>query len=81
MILHAIGLDDWVVDDVDRYVARAVAAASDLGSLARLRAELRPRFVASPLNDGAGLARAVEATYRSLWDEWRIRAPALQAAE
>ena len=35
MILHAIGLDDWVVGDVDRYVARAVDAASDLGSLAR----------------------------------------------
>ena len=29
-ILHAVGLDDWVTDDADAYVARAVAAASDL---------------------------------------------------
>lgn len=70
-ILHAVGLDDWVVHDVDFYVARAVAAAADTGALAQLRAELRPRFAASPLHDAAGLARLVEATYRALWDEWR----------
>ena len=37
-ILHAVGLDDWVTGDVDAYVARAVAAASDLrraGAVAR----------------------------------------------
>ena len=70
-ILHAVGLDDWVAQDVDAYVARAVAAASDPGALARLRAELRPRFAASPLHDARDLARVVEATYRTLWDEWR----------
>jgi predicted O-linked N-acetylglucosamine transferase (SPINDLY family) len=81
MILHAVGLDDWVVNDIDAYVARAVAAASDHVSLARLRSELRPRFAASPLHDAAGLARAIESTYRELWDEWRIRGSALRVAE
>ena len=70
-ILHAVGLDDWVTDSVDAYVARAVAAASDLEALAELRAALRPRMAASPLLDAAGLACAVEAAYRALWDEWR----------
>ena len=79
MILHAVGLDDWVGGDVDAYVARAIAAAGDLGALARLRAELRPRFATSPLHDGAGLARAVEAAYRALWDEWRAVAAVVQA--
>ena len=70
-ILHAVGLDDWVVHDIDGYVARAIAAASDLAALARLRGELRPRMAASPLLDATGLAREVESAYRELWDEWR----------
>ena len=73
-ILHAVGLDDWVTGNVDAYIARAVAAAADPAALADLRAALRPRMAASPLLDAAGLARAVEATYRELWDEWRVGA-------
>ena len=69
-ILHAVGLDDWITSDVDAYVARAVAAAADIDALARLRAELRPRFAASPLRDAAGLAREIEAAYRALWRRW-----------
>ena len=70
-ILHAIGLDDWVTDSADAYIARAVAAASDAASLALMRSGLRQRVAASPLCDATGLARAIEATYRALWDEWR----------
>ena len=69
-ILHAVGLDDWVTNDVDAYVARAVSAAADIDALARLRAELRARFAASPLRDAAGLAREIEAAYRGLWRRW-----------
>ncbi len=79
-ILHAVELDDWVTQDVDAYVARAVAAASDLDALAALRAGLRPRFLASPLHDPAGLARAVETAFRELWDAWRADDPALRLA-
>jgi predicted O-linked N-acetylglucosamine transferase (SPINDLY family) len=70
-ILHAVGLDDWVTHDVAAYVARAVAAAADLPALAAVRAALRPRMAASALLDAPGLARAVEAAYRDLWDAWR----------
>ncbi|MGE0222236.1 MAG: tetratricopeptide repeat protein, partial [Acetobacteraceae bacterium] len=70
-ILHAVGLDDWVTDSIDAYVARAVAAAADPVALARVRAALRPDFQASPLHDARGLARAIEAAYRALWDAWR----------
>ena len=69
-ILHAIGLDDWVTNDVDAYVARAVTAAADIDALARLRGGLRARFAASPLRDAAGLAREMEAAYRALWRRW-----------
>jgi predicted O-linked N-acetylglucosamine transferase (SPINDLY family) len=72
MILHAVGMDEWVSDTVDEYVARAVAAAADLNALAQLRAGLRSRVAQSPLCDAAGLARSVEAAYREFWDEWRL---------
>ncbi len=75
-ILHSMGLDDWVTVDADRYVARAVAAAADPETLARLRGALRERFAASPLHDAPGLARHVEVAFRALWDEWRDHADA-----
>ncbi len=78
-ILHAAGLDDWVTDDVHTYIARAVAAASDMAALSQLRATLRPRLAASPLLDAAGLAREVEHACRTLWDAWRT-APVLELA-
>jgi predicted O-linked N-acetylglucosamine transferase (SPINDLY family) len=71
MILHAVGMDDWVSDNTQAYVARCIDAAADLPALARLRAGLRARFAASPLRNATDLARHVEAAYRSLWDEWR----------
>jgi hypothetical protein len=55
-ILHAAGLDDWVTETQDAYVARAVAAATDLDALAALRSGLRPRLAASALLDADGLA-------------------------
>jgi predicted O-linked N-acetylglucosamine transferase (SPINDLY family) len=71
MILHAVGMDDWVTGNVDAYVARAVAAAADVAALARARSELRQRVAASPLCDAPELARYVEAAYRNLWNTWR----------
>jgi predicted O-linked N-acetylglucosamine transferase (SPINDLY family) len=73
-ILGSVGLNDWVTQDVDAYVARAVTAASNIAALAGLRRELRGRFKASPIgSDSAGLAREVEAAYRSLWIEYCSR--------
>ena len=69
-LLHAVELDDWVADDVDAYVARAVAAAADLAALADLRQNLRLRLQASPLLDEAGFARTLEAGYRAMWQKW-----------
>jgi predicted O-linked N-acetylglucosamine transferase (SPINDLY family) len=80
-ILHAVELDDWITGDVDTYVARAVAAASDIGTLAHLRANLRGRVASSPLLDAASLARGVELTCRVLWDAWRAAPPLELAAD
>ncbi|MBI1243726.1 MAG: hypothetical protein GC202_01860 [Alphaproteobacteria bacterium] len=66
-ILGACGLDDWVVDDVDAYVNRAVAAVSDLGELSKLRAGLRMRMANSPLCDHAAFAGDFAEALRSMW--------------
>jgi predicted O-linked N-acetylglucosamine transferase (SPINDLY family) len=73
-ILPHVGLQDWVTDTVEAYVARAIAAARDLATLEALRRGLRQALLASPLGDARGFAAALEATYRGLWQD-RCRAP------
>jgi predicted O-linked N-acetylglucosamine transferase (SPINDLY family) len=70
-VLTALGLPELVADSTDDYVRIAVGLAADRARLRDLRASLRVRFLASPLSDGAGLARAVEDAYRAMWRAWR----------
>jgi len=65
-LLHAVGLDDLVAPDVDGYVSRAVALASDSARRADLRATLRERVAKSPLCDGIAFAARFERAIRSL---------------
>jgi protein O-GlcNAc transferase len=67
LILGTAGLDDWVAEDVDRYVALAVAKAGDLAALAELRAGLRQRVLASPLFDARRFAGHLAEALRGMW--------------
>ncbi|MFT3817918.1 MAG: tetratricopeptide repeat protein [Rubrivivax sp.] len=62
------GLADWIADDDEAYLALARRWAADLPGLARLRAGLRDRVLASPLFDAARFARHFEAALQALWD-------------
>jgi predicted O-linked N-acetylglucosamine transferase (SPINDLY family) len=66
-VLTCLGLEDFVADTPDGYVRIAAAVAADRARRAELRAGLRQRLLASPLCDGAGLARRQEETYTRLW--------------
>ena len=68
--LSNVGLADWVADDVDGYVALAVARAGDVAALAALRAGLRARMAASPLCDARRFGRNLGAALRGAWTEW-----------
>jgi predicted O-linked N-acetylglucosamine transferase (SPINDLY family) len=68
--LETIGLPDLVAATPAEYVALAVARSRDVAALAALRAGLRGRVAASPLVDGVGYCRAVEAAYRDMWRRW-----------
>lgn len=65
-LLHRVGLGALVADDPAGYVAAAVALAADPDRLAGLRSGMRGRLAASPLLDGAGFARAVEAVFAEI---------------
>ena len=69
-ILGSMGLDELVARSDEDYVSIAVALARDGERLAALRAGLRERMRASPLTDGRGYARALEAAYRGTWRAW-----------
>ena len=65
-LLSALDLSDFCTDSTDAYVARAVAAASDLDALASLRAGMRKRMRESALCDGQGLAAAMGAAFMAM---------------
>jgi predicted O-linked N-acetylglucosamine transferase (SPINDLY family) len=72
-ILGALGLEEWITDSSEAYVARALQHAADVPRLTALRRTLRPRLQGSPLMDEGAFARDVEAAYRRLWREWCAR--------
>ncbi len=69
-LLRAVGLDELVAASVDEYVEIAARLAAEPGRLAALRAGLPGRMAGSPLADGHGFTRALEAAYREMWRAW-----------
>jgi predicted O-linked N-acetylglucosamine transferase (SPINDLY family) len=69
-MLTAIGLPELVAHTPDEYVQIAVGLAKDLPRLAAIRAGMRERLKASPLMDGAGYTKKLEAAYREVWHKW-----------
>jgi predicted O-linked N-acetylglucosamine transferase (SPINDLY family) len=67
-LLACAGLDGWVANDEGDYVTRAIALASDVDRLARLRSCLRERVLASPLFDAQLFARHLEEALRGMWE-------------
>jgi predicted O-linked N-acetylglucosamine transferase (SPINDLY family) len=74
-LLTNAGLPEWVANDADDFVARAVARAADLDGLADLRRGLRQRLQASPLFDAPRFAAHFEAALRGMWQAWCARSP------
>jgi protein O-GlcNAc transferase len=69
-ILSNVGLPQLVAHTVEQYVHIAAELASDLETLAKLRAGLREQMQASPLMDAPRFARDVEAVFRQMWRNW-----------
>jgi protein O-GlcNAc transferase len=66
------GLSDWIADNPEDYVSKAVAFTRDLSSLATLRQGLRERVQHSPLMDAPRFARHLEAALSDIWSRRSI---------
>ena len=59
-LLTAAGLDEWVAEDIENYIAKAIAFAGNLPKFAELRAGLRQQVLASPMFDAPRFAKNFE---------------------
>jgi predicted O-linked N-acetylglucosamine transferase (SPINDLY family) len=69
-LLTSVGLSDLITQTPEQFVATAAALANDRDRLRSLRATFRDRMANSELLDCAGLARAIETAYRTMWRAW-----------
>ena len=69
-VLMNLGLKECVANTEDAYVAAAASLAADLPRLAGLRSQLRSLLLNSPVCDGAGFTRDLEAAFRAMWKSW-----------
>ena len=79
-ILTAIGLNDWIAESPDHYLAIARRQAQDIPALERLRSTLRNHTAASPIGNARHYVRTVETIYRNLWRRWCTAQDATSAA-
>lgn len=66
-IVKAVGLDDWVAEDDDGYIAIARKFADLPAELSGLRAGLPARVASSAAGNNEIYARCVETGYRQFW--------------
>lgn len=69
-LLSAMNMPEWIAENDDDYVSRAVRMASDIPALAELHKDLRERFLHSPLGDGSLFATGLEQAFRGMWQTW-----------
>ena len=69
-ILKGVGLDDWVAEDADGYVAIGQKYASMPSYLEKLRADLPAKLANSPAGNVRVYTQKVEAGYRQFWRDY-----------
>ena len=66
--LTAVGLGDLITRSRKEYIDKALSLAHDPERRSTLRRTLRDTMAQSALYDGEGLARAIEAAYKAMWE-------------
>jgi predicted O-linked N-acetylglucosamine transferase (SPINDLY family) len=71
---HSLGLDEFIAENPEDFVGKAVRLSSDFAHLAELRASMRERM-AVQFTDGKAYMRSFEAALRQAWREWCAQNP------
>jgi predicted O-linked N-acetylglucosamine transferase (SPINDLY family) len=74
-LMKNVGHPEWIAQTADQYIQIAKDLVSDLPRLNQLRQSLRGRMISSPLMDGNGFARDMEAAYRRAWERYCREGP------
>lgn len=69
-MLTVLGMEDWIAETANDYIALAVRKAGEIDTLGAVREGLRQRFQASSIGDSKQYVAAVEGRYRQLWKRW-----------
>ena len=77
-LLMNIGVGELAAATPEDYAAKAVALARDPALREGLHQRLRGMMQASPVMDGRGYTREVEAAYERMWQAWLAAAPAAE---
>lgn len=72
-LLTQVDLPDWITDDTEAYIQRAVEAARDLETLKAIRSTLRERVYAMPATQLKSYAENVESWFRTIWQSYTRR--------
>ena len=68
--LNVAGLGELVARDKADYIAIALGLARDRERLAKLRAGMRARMLASPVTQAERFTRNLESAFRAMWRTW-----------
>ena len=66
---HA-GATDWIAEDQEDYLAKAVAYTSNIDQLTAVSSTLRDRVLASPLFDAVAMAGYFEDAMWGMWADY-----------
>ena len=72
-IAHNSGQSDWIAQDENDYIEKAVRFSSDLPALASLRIGLRGQILASPLFNAQHFAQNFEKAMHEMWVDYKNR--------
>ncbi|HEY3598152.1 MAG TPA: tetratricopeptide repeat protein [Paraburkholderia sp.] len=74
--LAHVGLEAYIADDMDDYLRKGVALATDLPALAELRSGMRARCAQSPMFNPDVIAIGFAQALRVMWKNWCDGKPA-----
>ena len=72
-IANNSGLADWIAEDENDYIKKAIKLSSDKESLQKLRISLREKLRKSPLFDIQKFAKNFEGATWAMWKKWKER--------